>query len=95
MMFTPIELPKRPCPSPACQHLAAVVGGKKKTQVVSIYLYACELHALSQMQLREVCAHDEFSTHDGNCFSKCQNPSGNSSRPLGDYEGISRWFIIP
>ncbi len=34
------------------------------SQVVSIYLYACELHALSQMQLREVSR--EFSTtNDG------------------------------
>ena len=64
MMPTPIELPtgwsiaqipeNDLAPSPTWQHLAAVVGWKKKTQVVSIYLYACELHALSQMQLREV-----------------------------------------
>lgn len=54
MMFTPIELPKRPCPLPHLPTPGSRGRRKKKTQVVSIYLYACELHALSQMQLREV-----------------------------------------
>ena len=49
-----------------CQRptLAASRPPPRASQVVSIYLYACELHALSQMQLREVSC--EFSTtNDG------------------------------